>query len=70
MRSRVASIVAGLLPAASAFAMQQGLPPSPKVTTPSGWPVIGYLVAGVFFAAAISLSLKTSTRSELEDIGT
>jgi hypothetical protein len=69
MRLRFATIIAGLLPAASAFALQQGNPPSPKITPPTGWPVIGYLIAAVLFAAAITLSLKTTTRSEVEESG-
>jgi hypothetical protein len=69
MRLRFASIVASLLPAASAFALQQGTPPSPKISTPSGWPVIGYLIAALLFGVAITLSLKTTTRSEVEESG-
>jgi hypothetical protein len=69
MRFRCASILSAILPAASAFAMQQGNPPSPKISAPSGWPVIGYLIAAVLFAVAITLSLKTTTRSEVEESG-
>jgi hypothetical protein len=69
MRTRVASILAVLLPAASALAMQQGTPPTPKVVTPSGWPVIGYAIAGILFVAAVTLSLKSTVRTELDDTG-
>ena len=69
MRFRCASILTALLPVASAFAMQQGNPPSPKISAPSGWPVIGYLIAALLFGVAITLSLKTTTRSEVEESG-
>jgi hypothetical protein len=69
MKFRVASVIATLLPAAAAFAMQQGQPPAPKAVTPSGWPVVGYLIAGVLFVAAVTLSLKSTTRSEVEENG-
>jgi hypothetical protein len=69
MKLRVASVIAALLPAASAFALQQGQPPAPKVVTPSGWPVIGYLIAGALLVAAVTLSLKSTTRSEVEENG-
>lgn len=31
--------------------------------------MIGYLIAAVLFAVAITLSLKTATRSEVEESG-
>ena len=54
---------------APALAMQQGAPPMPKVQAPSGWPVIGYLIAGVLFVGAVFLSVRAANRSDLDDSG-
>jgi hypothetical protein len=68
MRPRIASALFGLLIAATALA-QQSNPPTPKVVTPTAWPWGGYAVAAILFAIAIFLSLKSTTRSEVEETG-
>ena len=61
---RLSTVLAALALSAPVFAMQQGTPPMPKVNTPGGWPIVGYLIAGFMFAAAIGLSLRASNRSD------
>jgi len=61
---RLSTVVSALALSAPAFAMQQGTPPMPKVNAPGGWPIVGYLIAGLMFAAAIGLSLRASNRSD------
>lgn len=61
---RLSTALITLALSAPAFAMQQGTPPMPKVTPPGGWPIVGYLIAGLMFAAAIGLSLRASNRSD------
>lgn len=66
---RLSSTLFALATSAPALAMQQGTPPMPKVGAPSGWPLIGYLIAGLMFVGAIALSLFASNRSD-PDSGT
>ena len=61
---RLCTTLFALAVSAPAFSMQQGTPPMPKVTPPGGWPIVGYLIAGLMFAAAIALSLNASNRSD------
>jgi hypothetical protein len=61
---RLSSVLVVMAVAGPVFAMQQGSPPMPRVSAPGGWPLVGYLVAGLMFAAAIALSLLASNRSD------
>lgn len=58
-----------LAAAAPALAMQQGASSAPKVQTPTGWPLFGYLIAGVLFVGAVFLSVHAANRSDLDDSG-
>jgi hypothetical protein len=61
---RLCTFLATMALSAPALAMQSGNPPMPKVGAPTGWPIVGYLVAGVLFAAAVGLSLLASNRTD------
>jgi hypothetical protein len=69
MMRRNAMFLLSLAAVAPALAMQQGAASGPKVQTPAGWPLLGYLVAGVLFVAAVFLSVHAANRSDLDDSG-
>ena len=69
MFRRHAMFLLSLAAVAPALAMQQGTPPMPKITAPSGWPVVGYIIAGVLFVAAVFLTVRGANRSDLDDSG-
>ncbi|MFM1830353.1 MAG: hypothetical protein RLZZ558_693 [Planctomycetota bacterium] len=49
--------------------MQQGAPPMPKVEQPSGWPLVGYILAAVMLVAGVFLSVRTSNRQDIDESG-
>ncbi len=51
------------------MAMQQSAPPTPKVETPGGWPLLGYGFAAVIFVAAVFISVRTANRQDLDETG-
>jgi hypothetical protein len=57
------------LPTHAAVAMQQGAPPTPKLEQPSGWPLVGYILAAVMMVAAVFLSVRTSNRQDIDESG-
>jgi hypothetical protein len=67
MRS-LSAAVAPLI-ASSALAMQQTAPPMPKVDQPTGWPLIGYILAAVLLVAGIFVSVRSSNRQEIDESG-
>jgi hypothetical protein len=67
MRSLSAALA--LLIAGQALALQQTAPPMPKVDQPSGWPVIGYILAAVLLVAGIFISVRSSNRQEVDESG-
>ncbi|MEY4827325.1 MAG: hypothetical protein RJA12_282 [Planctomycetota bacterium] len=66
---RVIASIATILPAATCLAMQQSAPPTPKVETPGGWPLLGYGFAAVIFVAAVFISVRTANRQDLDETG-
>jgi hypothetical protein len=49
--------------------MQQGAPPTPKLEQPSGWPLVGYILAAVMLVAGVFLSVRTSNRQDIDESG-
>lgn len=66
---RSVSALVTLLVTGSALAMQQTAPPVPKVQTPSGWPLIGYILAALLLVAGIFVSVLSSNRQILDETG-
>lgn len=66
---RVIASIATIVPTATCLAMQQSAPPTPKVETPGGWPLVGYAFAAVIFVAAVFLSVRTANRQDLDETG-
>lgn len=67
MRSLSAAVAPFI--ASSALAMQQTAPPMPKVDQPTGWPLIGYILAAVLLVAGIFVSVRSSNRQEIDESG-